>query len=315
MRDGPSNEPGGLTITSASWGAMTVRQGASLCRAIAVGLSLLGMQTASNPLQAQSRERLLDTVGFELTGVTDSTSYLLYRYRIINPASSRGGVAGVELDVSASRGVGHVALPFTGSRGPTRRDVPDHVPFGAIAPERWQMLVDWKARLLWYVYEILAEAPVSFDSVAPGAVKSGFGVRSPYLPGVREFAAIPTEQSCCTKPNAQGELPTSFLFRVRGYTVAPTYAPDKITLQVLGDLLARACGDLSWISQGGECERFQARLAPAREAEQRGDREAAKGSLHAFVAELDAHHGSGKPINDNAYWLLKVNAEYLLAHM
>src|SRR5213592_3129027 len=80
---------------------MTVRQGASLCGVIAVGLSLLGVQTASNPVQAQSPERLLDTVGLELKGVTDSASYLLYRYRILNPASSRGGVAGVKLDLSA----------------------------------------------------------------------------------------------------------------------------------------------------------------------------------------------------------------------
>ena len=40
-----------------------------------------------------------------------------------------------------------------------------------------------------------------------------------------------------------------------------------------------------------------------------------KGSLRAFLAELDARHGPGMPVSDNAYWLLKVNGEYLLAHM
>jgi len=179
------------------------------------------------------------------------------------------------------------------------------------------MLVDWKARLLWYVYEILladGTAPVSFDSVAPGVVRDGFGVRSPYLPGVREFAAIPTEQSCCTKPNAQGELPTPFLFRVRSFTVAPTYPPEKMTFQVLGELLGRACGELGWIGQVGVCQSLRIKLGPAGRSGQHED-DARKDSLRAFIAELDAQHGPGKPVSDNAYWLLKVNAEYLLAHM
>ncbi len=179
------------------------------------------------------------------------------------------------------------------------------------------MLVDWKARLAWYVFAILlteGTAPVSFDSVAPGAVQSGFGVRSPYLPGVREFAATPTQQSCCTQPNAQGELPSSFLFKVRGFTVAPKYAPKEMTLLVLSDLLGRAC-ELGWITRGGGCEGLRTELAPVREAEQRGQHEGEGDSLRAFLAELEAQHGPGKPVNDNAYWLLRVNGEYLLAHM
>lgn len=278
----------------------------------------VALQVGWHELHAQSLPRILDGVQVELTAVEDSSAYLLYQYSVVNPASSRGGVAGLELDLSAPRGTGHVTLAFTGALGPSRPDAPDHVPFGAIAPDRWKVLVDWKARLLWYTYEImLAEgtAPVSFDSVASGAARSGFGVRSPYLPGVREFAAIPTVQSCCTKANAQGELPSSFLFKVRGFTVAPTYAPEKIKVQVLGKLLRRACGELGWIEHGRACESLRAKLAPASEAEQRGDHKGATGALRAFVAELVAQHGPGKPVNDNAYWLLKANGEYLLAHM
>jgi hypothetical protein len=276
----------------------------------------LAVQLGVERAQAQAPPPILDAVRVEVTAVADSSAYLLYEYRIVNPASSHGGVAVVDLDLSAPAGTGHVVLPFTGSLYPRRRDIPDHVPFGAIVPERWQMLVDWKARLMWSAYAvILTEGPPgSFDSVAPGAAKNGFGVRSPYLPGVRAFIAMPTEQSCCTKPNARGEYPNSALFFVGGFTVAPKYAPKEMTPLVLSDLLGRAC-ELGWITRGGGCEALRAKLAPAREAHQRGDHGGATLSLRAFVAELDAQHGPGKPMNDNAYWLLKVNGAYLLAHM
>ncbi len=277
----------------------------------------LAVQLGVERAQAQAPPPpILDAVHVEVTAVADSSVYLLYRYRIVNPPSSDGGVAVVELDLSAPAGTGHVLLPFTGSRGPGRSDVPDHVPLGAIVPERWQVLVDWKARVVWYAHAvIMAEGPPgSFDSVAPGAAKSGFGVRSPYLPGVREFAAEPTEQSCCSKANARGEYPSSVYFRVRGFTVAPTYAPEKINVQVLSELLSRACGELGWIELGGACDALRAKLASASEAQQRGDHERAAVSLRAFVTELEAQHGPGKPVNDNAYWLLKVNGESLLAH-
>jgi hypothetical protein len=276
--------------------------------------ALAGVSTAITA-EGQSPPQILNTVRLEVTEVADSSGYLVYRYNVVNPASSHGGVAGVELDLSAPRGTGHVAMPFTGALGPSRKDVPDHVPFGGIAPERWSMLVDYKARLAWYVAAILPNdesAPVSFDSVGAGAERGGFGVRSPYLPGVREFAAIPTEQSCCTKPNPQGELPSAFSFRVRGFTVAPTYGPDEMTLQVIRDLLGRICGELRWISQEGVCKSLRARLDAGGLGEAAGRRE----QLQAFLQELDARHdAANKPVSNNAYWLLKVNGEFLLSHM
>src|SRR2546430_2202843 len=48
---------------------------------------------------------------------------------------------------------------------------------------------------------------------------------------------------------------------------------------------------------------------------QPGNRDASKRGLRALLEELEAQHGPEKPVNDNAYWLLKANGEYLLAHM
>jgi len=282
-----------------------------------VGAALLGLVLTSRTVHAQGSHPILDSVRLELTGVEDSSTYLLYQYRVLNPASSRGGVAGVELDLSARPGTGHEVLPFTGARGPARRDVPDHVPFGAIAPDRWQTLIDYKARLVWYVYEALLRegtAPVSFDSVGPGDSKTGFAVRSPYIPGIRQFTAIPTEQSCCTKPNAQGELPSSFFFRVGGAAVAPTYAPGTVTPQLLRELLERACSEFAWISPRPVCATLTNKLASGPRRPGDGDQGIGDAQLRAFLAELEVQHEPGKSVNDNAYWLLKVNAEYVLGH-
>jgi len=44
------------------------------------------------------------------------------------------------------------------------------------------------------------------------------------------------------------------------------------------------------------------------------DRIGARAELRRFLSELEAQHGAG-PVNDNAYWLLKVNAEFLLRRL
>ena len=88
-----------------------------------------------------------------------------------------------------------------------------------------------------------------------------------------------------------------------------------MTLDLVRADLAQACGALRWILDGAVCGPLQATLARAAAAAQRGERSAATDALRGFVDVLDAPHGPGKPVNDNAYWLLKVNAEYLLAHM
>ena len=285
-------------------------------RLAAAGAVFIAIQLESDIVRAQSPHQILDAVGLEVVSVEDSSSYSVYRYHIVNPASSRGGVAEVTLDLSAARGTGHERLQFTGHLFPHAAGEGEHVPFGGIAPDRWEMLVV-KAGLDWHVDQVILRdggPPVSSDSAAPGGVKGGFGVRSPYLPGIRSFSAVPTEQSCCSEPNARGELPNSSTFRARGWTVAPSVRPQDMSLTVLESDLVQACGSLRWITDTAVCGNLRSNLERAI-ASQESDRPAAKGLLRTFLDELEAQHGPGKPVNDNAYWLLKVNAEYLLAHM
>ncbi|HEX7117997.1 MAG TPA: hypothetical protein VF212_04380 [Longimicrobiales bacterium] len=81
--------------------------------------------------------------------------------------------------------------------------------------------------------------------------------------------------------------------------------------------LDRACTDLAWITNPGVCRSLQAKLDAAARALERGESEAARGPLASFLQELDAQHGAGpgKPVSDNAYWLLKINAEYLIERL
>jgi len=175
-----------------------------------------------------------------------------------------------------------------------------------------------KARLDWHAAEVILTdggLPVSMDSAASGGVKDGFGLRSTYLPGPRRFTATPTIQSCCMEPNSRGEYPNALRFPVAGFTVAPTVRPQDLTLEVLQSNLEQACGTQHWITAGAVCGSLRSKLEQAINAQKRGDHDSAKGSLRSFVEDLDAQYGLRKPVSDNAYWLLKVNGEYLFAHM
>jgi len=68
----------------------------------------------------------------------------------------------------------------------------------------------------------------------------------------------------------------------------------------LDGLTAQYCA-LGWITQAGLCSTLRGHLAaqPAR--------------LAAFRSDVTAGHSAGGPVTDNAYWLLKVNADYLLS--
>ena len=290
-------------------------------RAVLLALALVFAQTSGDSALAQSPTRLLDQVALEVTSVEDSSHYLLYRYRLRNSVSSVSGVAGISLDLSAQRGTGVLKLPSTGrfvhgaeaGVGP----ISDHVPVRVINPEGWTSgLARRNAILSWGPregYESPNGIVVAFadDSAPPGGSKQGFGLRSPFLPGVRRFSAEPTLASCCS--GSRGEYPVPGHFRVSGFTVAPTVRPQDMTIKVLLDDLQETCGELRWITDGAVCGRFRSTLEPV--SGRQADPEASRTALRTARGELEAQHGSAKPVNDNAYWLLRVNAEYLLAHM
>ena len=273
-------------------------------------------------LIAQARSPLRGTA-FSLSAVEDSGWYLVYRYTIANDPGSTGGAAVLTLDVSAPRGTGLVVLPPTGRfvNGPGVPGVTgatDHVPFGPISPENWEAFLNKNATLDWYGAHGGFEGDV--DSIAPGGTLEGFGLRSSYLPGLRRSAAAPTFRSCCTKIRpetaaTEPENPNPKEFRVGGWTVGPMVRPSDLSIATLLTDLDRTCGQLRWISDGSLCGRLRSSLQKSAAALRRGDARDARQGLAAILQELENQSGPGKSVNENAYWLLRVNASYLVAHL
>jgi len=92
--------------------------------------------------------------------------------------------------------------------------------------------------------------------------------------------------------------------RVKQRVVGVEPIPVATTLTSLTDrldnLTRQAC-TLGWIAQGSLCTTLRGHLSaqPAR--------------LTSFRDDLTAGHTTGGPVTNNAYWLLKVNAEYILS--
>ena len=79
--------------------------------------------------------------------------------------------------------------------------------------------------------------------------------------------------------------------------VAPGATPASLTSR-LETLTGESCS-LGWISQQSLCTTLRGHLTaqPVR--------------LASFKSDLDAGHTTSGPVNDNAYWLLKTNADYI----
>jgi hypothetical protein len=88
-----------------------------------------------------------------------------------------------------------------------------------------------------------------------------------------------------------------------------------MSIQVLQAFHARTCTELRWITDAGVCASLGARLGRALQASTLADRTGARAELRSFLSELEAQHVAGRPVNDNAYWLLRVNAEFLLRRL
>src|SRR5438094_1700006 len=277
----------------------------------------------STPLAAQQGASPLAGVRLEVDSISSAPEYFIYNYHAANPTNSKGGIAVVSIDLSAPTGTGFLTLPATGPfwhiagfPGVDRSKFREHVPVGPISPGHWKATLVKEGTMDWYGTAGGAEGQGG-DSIGPGGSLGGFGLRSPFLPGLRVSAADPTAASCCTQVRSsdqahEAEYPNAIEFRIRGWTVGPVYPPQSMTFGTVGNLLGRVCGDLHWITHGGVCGRLQALSASAAAADHRGDGETRSDSLRAFLTELEAQHGPGKAVNDNAYWLLKVNGEYLL---
>jgi hypothetical protein len=91
---------------------------------------------------------------------------------------------------------------------------------------------------------------------------------------------------------------------------------DSSLIIRLGSLRAQACS-LNWVTDATVCSSLQTKLDKATKDLHLGHNASAKTDLQGFNSLLTANHGPGtsNKVGDSAYWLLKVNADYLIGRM
>ncbi len=97
--------------------------------------------------------------------------------------------------------------------------------------------------------------------------------------------------------------------------VAPVRPPGALAdpgpgLDSVAADLSQSCA-LGWIVDPSTCAALAAHLDQARQALSQGDATGARAEVERFLASLTGAHGPGLPVNDNAFWLLTVNAEFI----
>ncbi|NNN04713.1 MAG: hypothetical protein HKL90_02315 [Elusimicrobia bacterium] len=176
------------------------------------------------------------------------------------------------------------------------------------------------------------------EALQPGKSLTNLGLISTFLPGPTTFYAqgwvIPATQeqidaklgaSPATEPSGrqlQAIYPAALPINknsFHGLTIGPMQSPVGLTPAALVDRLAalkHQALTLGWISGPGAegvVQSLDAKLTAAKAALARGDAKAAEGQLTAFINELNAQHG--KLIDDNAFFMLQANAQFILAKL
>lgn len=161
--------------------------------------------------------------------------------------------------------------------------------------------------------------------VAPGEQTPELTFTATGLPEVVDYWATPTIEvpklSETDDPDTMPPMNPLVERSLRGRTVGigplPAEQGPGALVGRLSGLLSRSCGELGWIEHDGICQSLRAKLDAASRSLAAGDSDAAADQLRSFIAELDAQHGPqpGKHVGDDAYWLLRPNAEFILAEM
>ena len=164
--------------------------------------------------------------------------------------------------------------------------------------------------------------------VEPGKSTDGLKFTSEAAPGIINFRAwgyVPLSEMPTTAdlppetpyeaPDLTGSDYVSNSFK--GRTVGPQEVLDGKSPQYLIERLVAQqteATSLGWITPRAVSDGLSCRLREAQEKICRSDEKAAIGVLNGLLGELDGLRGR-KSLNDNAYFLLKVNVEYLIQEL
>ena len=261
------------------------------------------MALAASLVPAGGYSQALEPVDLQLLAVDDSASYLVYSYSAHNPAASSWSISGILVDVAAASGT-PPALPATGefvNLSAAHASEP-YARIGPITPTGWLAILGRDAWLVWAGPE---DGVFATDSIPPGADLIGFGLRSTYLPAIREVRAEPTWQSCCASPlPGTLENPRTSQFAVSSYGVIPGYPPEDLTIDLVQNQLDAICSDPLWLRDGALCSEFGSLVFDALSSLTAGDASTAADKLVALSERIDEERTQMEP---EAFWILYHN--------
>ena len=248
------------------------------------------------------------------TEIADSQSYFVYRYELTNAAASAWSISSVQIDIGASSGY-PANLPATGDISvvaPFPSAGEPHAEVGPITPAGWKAILSPQARLLWTPP---LTRSFSGDSVPPGETKSGFGIRSTYLPGITTVEAIPTTESCCRAPSdtTGGEriYPYPPDLAVTGKAIVPRYMPSELDVDLVQSQLSAVCSDPLWIDDASLCAMLADSLQAVEDRLAINNYWGAEGTVWWVRSELWNEQVPEGPVTANAQWLLRPNLDHL----
>ena len=176
------------------------------------------------------------------------------------------------------------------------------------------------------IYGWLSDDTNNFD-IKPGQCAEGFSFKSAKMPGIKAYFAQgftkddlprmahggePSEED----EEAFGDLADFFINSVSSKTVLPDVEASTSPVVLIDRLISlkHQAAQLGWIygpGSDGIVNSLDVKLEAAKKSVLGNKNKTAVNQLKAFINEIEAQRG--KHLNDNAYYLLKINAEFIVS--
>jgi hypothetical protein len=195
-------------------------------------------------------------------------------------------------------------------------------PSGVIRIDHPRPHANWDASTTYKTLSVASWASLR-THVSPGAMTPPLVFEALGLPGLVRYWAmgwfpVPEYDPEEVLPPPMSPREAIAESNIEGRTVGiDSFPADRTPRALLGrlhGLLDTTCGELGWIQSAPLCHRLRTKLEQADQSVVRSKTNSARAQLHDFLKELASHGDESgvRPITDAAFWLLKVNAEYVL---
>ncbi|NNN06474.1 MAG: hypothetical protein HKL90_11285 [Elusimicrobia bacterium] len=254
-----------------------------------------------------------------------SKHQFIYSYLVTNSKHSVGKAVEFDIDISTLSGIrllGSAQMSDNASSffAPVHNVI---VPYDFVSQPKG-----------WSSGEMQRTAMWSGDpAILPGQSLGAFILTSDdSLPGIRRFAIKPAYDSSDFVPGGiddPGDMTSEQVvdldnaiqkvIQSHGFLIGPVQLPTRVDIgQLLVYLtsLTHQAVSLGWIygpGSDGIVQSLDAKLTAAKASAAFGDDKTAINQLNAFVNELQALRG--KHFNDNAFYLLQANAQFILSKL